>query len=40
MYNLELDKLKYLIKYCEQCQKYDQLPSHFTLTIKNDFNFN
>lgn len=41
-YNIELQVLHYLTKYCKHCQKYSQSPRHFTYTLKSnrDFDYN
>ena len=39
-HNVELQALQYLTRYYEQCQKHDQLPGHFTFTLKDILNFN
>lgn len=39
-YNIELQILQYLTKYCEQYQKHDHSPSCFTFTLKDDLDFN
>ena len=37
---VKLQALQYLTKYCEQCQKYSQLPGRFGFTLKDDLDFN
>ena len=39
-HNVELQELQYFTKYCEQCQKHGQSPGRFTLTLKDDLDFN
>ena len=39
-YNVELQVLRYLTKYCEQCQKHGCSPDRFTFTLKDDLDFN
>ena len=37
---VEIQALQYLIKYCEQCQKYGWSLGRFAFTFKDDFDFN
>lgn len=39
-YNIELQVLQYLTKYCEQCQKHCRSPGRFTFILKDDLDFN
>ena len=39
-YNMELEALHYLTKYCKQCQKHGQSSSRFAFTLKDDLDFN
>jgi hypothetical protein len=35
-----MEALKYLIKYCEQYQKFGRLPGRFKFNLRDDISFN
>ena len=39
-YDVDLHVFHQLIKYCEQCQRYDRFLKRFVFIIKNDVDFN
>ena len=39
-YNVELQALQHLTKYCEQCPKHGRSPGRFMFILKDDLDFN